>query len=1054
MKPVDSLSAEANPGSKDPLPRPLSQLQIDGKEQIYAHGTTATNSVVSSFPAEPGDEWGDVAQVAHVLDVDYISQKLNVDVQYGLRTEDAIYRLGRDGPNRLRGTEGTSVWRILMRQVSNSLTLVLVIAMALSYGINDYIEGAVITAVIFLNIVVGFFQDYRAEETMQSLKALSAPVCKVVRDSGHVQSLKAEDLVAGDIVQLATGDIIPADLRLFHGLNLETNEALLTGESLPIVKTPFATMDSKDLSPGDRTNMAFSASTVTKGRGAGIVIATGTKTEVGQISELLNGGPAVTKSSNFVVRAFQNLKHALKNTLGLVGTPLQVKLSWFALLLLSLAILLAIIVFSVNKFNVSGEVLLYGVCVAVAIIPESLIAVLTITMSVGTKAMAKQNVVVRKLQAIEAVGGVTNICSDKTGTLTQGKMVVRRVWIQGCGMITVSDTRDILDPTTGSVALNEQKIDPGTVEKNSGLLECLNAVSLCNLATIYEPKPGISSSEKELSRWTAVGDPTEIALQVFAMRFDHGKSRLLLPRNLNLVAEHPFDSSIKRMSVAYEDSTHGKTHVYAKGALESLLPILNASDNQKAAICTQAETMARDGLRVLCIAFKSVPNDQVKTLTSRNMAEEDLVFLGLVGVYDPPRPGALESVKKCHHAGITVHMLTGDHISTATAIAKEVGIIPSCISAAPGTTTVITASVFDAMSDAEIDALPELPLVIARCSPTTKVSMVSALHRRQKYVSMTGDGVNDAPALKRADVGIAMGLNGSDVAKDCADMVLTDDDFSSIVRAIGEGRRLFDNIQKFLLHLLISNISQVVLLLVGLAFQDAENHSVFPLSPLEILWVNMITSSFLALGLGMEAASPDLMSRPPHSLRTGVFTKELIIDKMVYGCTMGVLCLVAFISVVYGKGDGNLGQNCNDGYNDTCYTVYRARATVFSVLSCLLLVTAWEVKHFSRSLFNLYPSKYTGPFNVWPAVRENRFLFWAVVGGLVTTFPVVYIPIVNRVVFKHLGIGWEWGVVIGCVMVYLGVLEAWKAGKRRFGLGSDANIVLRKEAVTREGEAV
>ncbi|KAL3426834.1 potassium sodium efflux p-type ATPase [Phlyctema vagabunda] len=926
--------------------------------------------------------------------------------------------------------------------------------MALSYGIEDYIEGSVILAVIFLNIIVGFFQDYRAEETMKSLKALSAPLCKVLRNSGHVETLKAEDLVIGDIVQLATGDIIPADLRLFYGLNLETDEALLTGESLPVVKTPFATMDSKDLPVGDRTNMTFSASTVTKGRGAGIVIATGSKTEVGQIAEFLNEGSNDNKISSRPVRILKKVQTAVKSTLGLVGTPLQVKLSWFALLLLALAILLAIIVFSVNKFNVSGEVLLYGVCVAVAIIPESLIAVLTITMAVGTKAMAKRHVIVRKLQAIEAIGGVTNVCSDKTGTLTQGKMIVRNAWIPGVGDLSVHETKDILDPTTGLVNLDKMNVDPTRIDKSTRLTNFLDAIALCNLATIYEPKPStITEKTSPEGGWSAVGDPTEIALQVFASRFAHGKTKLLEPLNLELVAEHPFDSSIKRMSVVYKNHTTGFGSVYTKGALESLLPILSDSEDQKSAISTRADMLAKGGLRVLCIAHRNVFGDDFDNVTKRDFAEGNLSFVGLVGVYDPPRPGALDSVKRCGRAGITVHMLTGDHISTATAIAKEVGIIANSVFPGPGITTVVTASSFDALSEAEVDALPELPLVIARCSPTTKVSMVNALHRRGGFCIMTGDGVNDSPALKRADVGIAMGLNGSDVAKDCADMILTDDDFSSIIRAIGEGRRLFDNIQKFLMHLLISNISQVVLLLVGLAFRDHDNHSVFPLSPLEILWVNMITSSFLALGLGMEAASPDLMSRPPHSLRIGVFTKELIIDKMIYGCTMGILCLIAFISVVYGKGDGQLGMDCNEGYNETCYTVYRARATVFSVLSCLLLVTAWEVKHFSRSLFNLYPEKYTGPFNVWHGIRENNFLFWAVIGGLITTFPVVYIPIVNRVVFKHLGIGWEWGVVVGCVVVYISVVESWKAIKRRFGIGTQPNI-LKAEEIDRDIETV
>jgi potassium/sodium efflux P-type ATPase len=424
--------------------------------------------------------------------------------------------------------------------------------------------------------------------------------------------------------------------------------------------------------------------------------------------------------------------------------------------------------------------------------------------------------------------------------------------------------------------------------------------------------------------------------------------------------------------------------------------------------------------------------------------ESGLKLQGLVGLYDPPRTETLGAVKKCHDAGIAVHMLTGDHLSTATAIAQKVGILNPSLQTSQ---TVMRAQDFDKLSDAEIDLMPSLPAVLARCSPTTKVRMVDALSRRQAFCVMTGDGVNDAPALKRAHVGIAMGINGTDVAKDAADMVLTDDNFASIVKAVEEGRRLFDNIQKFLMHLLISNIAQVILLLIALAFKDGAGNSVFPLSPLEILWVNMITSSFLALGLGMEEAQADIMVRSPRDLRVGVFTWELICDKMLYGSWAGILCLLSFVTVVYGWGDGNLGTDCNEEWNETCDVVFRGRATVFAVLSFLLLVTAWEVKHFSRSLFNLDPARFPGRFSVFKALTYNRFLLWAVVAGFLITFPVIYIPVVNKTVFKHMAIGWEWGIVFSALVAYIAFVETWKAIKRRFGIWSGKGQTLNATEV-------
>lgn len=664
-----------------------------------------------------------------------------------------------------------------------------------------------------------FVQDYRAEKQILSLQTLAVPFCKVLRD-GRIDSIKAESLVVGDIVQVSTGDMIPADLRLFDGMNASTDEALLTGESLPVIKTPHITFTALELPIGDRTNMAYAATTVAQGRASGIVVCTAMKTEVGKIAELLREKKPYAEGAGPMSRAWLSFKDGMKNILGLIGTPLQVKLSKFALLLFALAITLAIIVFSANKWNVHGEVLIYGICVAVAVIPESLIAVLTITMAVGTKAMAKGNVIVRKLQALEAVGGVTNICSDKTGTLTQGKMIAKKAWIPMVGRLTVHDTTNPFDPTSGSVeAAWEIESDP--LAPQSPMITFLNVIALCNMSTVYCGKADSiadgTSSIDPLDEWTAIGEPTEIALHVLAMRFNRGKPAILSSRQFELVTEFAFDSKIKRMTVIYKNYHTRQLEAFMKGAAEAVIPILAISDTRKEEILSTVEAMAGEGLRVLCIAHRTVDVGKKSQMLDREVAETDFQFFGLVGLYDPPRIETAGAVRKCQMAGITVHMLTGDHIRTATAIASEVGIIGPIETYGSkdgigSSRVVMQAEVFDRMSDGEIDAFGALPLVLARCSPTTKVRMVEALHRRKAFCVMTGDGVNDSPALRRADVGIAMGLNGSDVAKEAADMVLTDDDFASIVKAVEEGRRLFDNIQKVLRY--ISSIFRTTIVLL------------------------------------------------------------------------------------------------------------------------------------------------------------------------------------------------------------------------------------------------
>ncbi|KAK6007356.1 hypothetical protein QM012_004170 [Aureobasidium pullulans] len=774
-------------------------------------GETRYKEKLPTIDISNDQDHADMTVCAHTLTGIEVVRRLQTDADNGLSETDCVLRREKYGRNKLESSGSVTWYKILLRQVSNSLTLVLAIAMALSYGTEDFIEGGVITAVIILNIVVGFFQDYRAEQTIQSLRAMAAPACRVIREHGAMLSIRAEDLVPGDIVQLATGDIVPADLRLYASINLATDEALLTGESKPCNKDALTRLNHLDCALGDRINMVYSSTTVTRGRAQGIVTATGMHTEIGKIAQLLKDKKGHEDSSTFIARVARRMLHGIKSTLGLIGTPLQVKLSYFALLLFAFAILLAIIVFSTSLWDIDGETLIYGICVAVAVIPESLIAVLTITMAIGSKAMAAGNVIVRKQAALEAVGGVTNVCSDKTGTLTQGKMLARKALLPSGKCLTVINEFSPFDPTCGDVLIDNTRLEPASVHELDELRYFFSTIALCNMSNVIPP-------HNDHDLWSATGEPTEIALHVLAHRVGQGKHEVLSHTEMSLLTEHSFDSSVKRMSVVYSLNGQDKTTVsFTKGATEALLPLLNIKNDQRREILHQVDSMATEGLRVLCLGYRHLDATSPKAITDRAFveAEGSFTFVGLVGLYDPPRLESAGAIKQCQAAGIVVHMLTGDHLKTATTIAKEIGILGPDVYGSNAQTAVMTAMDFDKLTDDALDVMDPLPFVLARCSPTTKLRMLEALHRRGRYCVMTGDGVNDSPALKGADVGVAMGLNGSDVSKEAADMVLTDDNFASIVSAIREGRRLFDNIQKFLLHLLISNISQVILLLIG-----------------------------------------------------------------------------------------------------------------------------------------------------------------------------------------------------------------------------------------------
>ncbi|KAI0104857.1 hypothetical protein GGR51DRAFT_549367 [Nemania sp. FL0031] len=890
---------------------------------------------------------------------------------------------------------------------------------------------------------------------------------------GESEGVSPFKIVVAQIANAMT--LLMYDYSITEAVNFETDESLLTGESLPVRKDENVVFDD-ETGPGDRLNIAYSSSTVTKGRAKGIVFATGMQTEIGAIAMALREKsskvrpvkrkPDGTAKPHRYLEAYTlTMTDAIGRFLGVnVGTPLQKKLSKLAILLFFVAVVFAIVVLAANKFSSRSEVIIYAVATGLSMIPASLVVVLTITMAAGTKRMVQRHVIVRNLKSLEALGAVTDICSDKTGTLTQGKMVARRAWIPALGTYTVDASSDPFNPTVGGIRFDGRT--PSQLDANkdgsangtpsepvdllskggSALAEYLRVASLANLATVSELD----------GKWHARGDPTEIAIQVFASRLDWNRLKFTKgdKPEWTQITELPFDSDVKRMSVIFKHNLTSELFVFTKGAVERVIETcqdyyledderpINITDDFREEILNNMTALASMGLRVLALASKRYSGKLKKGEDiDRALVESNLTFRGLIGLYDPPRAESAPAVRSCHEAGISVHMLTGDHPETAKAIAIEVGILPSRMERVGkdiAKCMVMTASQFDALSNEEVDELPVLPLVIARCAPSTKVRMIDALHRRKRFCAMTGDGVNDSPSLKRADVGIAMGQAGSDVAKEASDVVLSDDNFASIVAAIEEGRRIFDNIQKFILHVLAENIAQALTLLVGLAFKDRTGLSVFPLAPVEILWIICVTSGAPDMGLGFERAVPDIMSRPPKSLKTGVFDLEFLIDMVVYGVWVAALCLGSFSLVVYRFGGGNLGEGCNEEYHDSCEVVFRARATTFACLTWFALFLAWEMIDRRRSFFRMQPGskRYLTQWalDVW----RNRFLFWAVAFGFFSLFPIVYIPGLNTVVFKHTGITWEWAIVIVASALFFGGVECWKWGKRVYYRRRDA----------------
>ncbi|CEH12220.1 related to ca2-transporting atpase [Ceraceosorus bombacis] len=1014
------------------------QGPIDLEAQLKHRGADDRGSVASST-ATPS-----VLQ-PHTLTFDDCLAHLKSNPTTGLSSADATDRLARDGPNTIREAKGVSVLDILIRQVANALTIILLAAMALSFGVRDWVEGAVVAAVILINTLIGFIQEYKAEKTMASLRSLSAPTAQVLRDSRIVE-LPARDLVLGDIIVFVTGDLLPADVRLIEPMsNLEIDEASLTGESLPVAKVLDA-LDGKDLGPADRINLGYAGTVVTKGRGRGVVVAVAGDTQLGTIAAAMDSR-AERKAANSALPFYKRAWIVVSRFLGLRdGTPLQRKLAWFALVLLALAILCIIIVFAVATFDLNDQVILYAVALAIGVLPESLLAVLAITFAAGAKRMAQGGVIVRRLEALEALGGVDCVCSDKTGTLTLGSMVVRELWAP-CSNSGTSFSIDhtgatALEPvgsihrlsspdSVGKADMANITLDGTPTEVSTLVL----AASLCNIAEIHQASDG---------KWSGRGDPTELALQVLAHKLATGRPSLTEGDSpaYTLEQEHPFDSSTKRMTSMYSLASDAASYtLFMKGGVDQVLDtctsirldehgsIVALDEKKRALINKTMEKMAAQGLRVLAFAQRKVSKERVsradpekqslearRELMSRKEAEQDFTFVGLAALYDPPRPETADAVAVCHQAGVMVICATGDHPATAKAIALSVGILKPDAPAS----AVMTAAQFDKLDEAAIDALPSLPLVVARCTPATKVRIINAARRRGLRMAMTGDGVNDAPALTQADVGVAMG-SGTDIAKDSAELIITDDNFASLTTGIKQGRTVFKSIQKFMIALLCLNVAETLLLLIGLALRDdsPEPESIFPLSPLSILLLNLIVG-LPAIGLGFEHPEADTMRRPPQ--KTGVFSRQVLVDLFVYGTVMGLLDLAVFFAMIYGFGQGQLGIHCNETPSDICDGVFEARSATFTTLFLQSLLIAWELLSVERSLFER---------GTLQRLKSNPFLTWTVIGAAVIALPIcLYVPGWNDIL-KQAPMGRGWAATVVGVVLFLLFVDLWKWTARR-----------------------
>lgn len=925
------------------------------------------------------------AALWHNQEIEHVLAAFGTNPETGLTPEEAKARLARYGRNELAEKPRPGFFKMLLDQFNNFVVILLIVAAVISLLLGDVLEAGAIMAIVILNAVLGVVQESKAEQALAALKKMAAPEAQVLR-GGHRITIPAGEVVPGDIVFLEAGNYVPADLRLIESVNLKIDEASLTGESVPVEKNAKVVLPA-DAPLGDRINSAFMSTTVTYGRGIGVAVATGMQTQIGHIAEL--------------IQSYEE-----------EATPLQMRLDQLGRWLGWGALALCAIVFIEELYQGTDwriifeqgflaylqqmrqeivDMFIIAVSLAIAAVPEGLPAVVTICLALGMREMVRRHALIRRLPAVETLGSANVICSDKTGTLTQNQMMVVKLYVANLHLDVSGEGYN----PKGDFRNDGKLVNPQDYPE---IMELLTGGLLCSDARLEVVEAEGNPNE---TRYRMVGDPTEGALVVAAAKA--GLWREDMERRYPRVTEVPFDSDRKRMTTIHRWDGRATGRIgepeyiaYVKGAPDVMLGLSEAIlENGTAVPLTPArrqhiENVIRDlgraGLRVLAIAYRHL--DYLPERVTAEEVERELVLIGLVAMTDPARPEVAPAIEKARRAGIRTVMITGDYPDTARAIAQDIGLLR------PGS-QVVTGSELNAMTDDELDARVDMIDVYARVSPEHKVRIVEALKRKDYVVAMTGDGVNDAPALKRASIGVAMGITGTDVSKETADMVLTDDNYASIVAAVEQGRIIYSNIRKFVFFLLSCNIAEIMVIFLATMFGTGS-----PLTAIQLLWLNLLTDGAPALALGLEKGDPDIMEQPPRPVREPIINRPMLAGIIVQTIAITSVVLIAFFT----------GLRWNPANPDL------AKTMAFVTLSMSELFRAYTSRSERVSLFKI-------------GVFSNRYMQYAVLASFILLFAVVYIPWFQPV-FDTVPLGREWFLVLPLLLVPSIAAEVTKAVMR------------------------